>query len=150
MFVELPQHLVALSEEEIDLPGRIIRFRDEWADGFELLLGGQPAFSRHQQSRLKDADCWSLIAVKLRERINRLLRLVEPACLQQNVAKHLQQRRLARLRRQALAENGHGRLDIPTLNGNGSHAPVGTLVVGIELACLGCDPFCGVMPLFRH
>ena len=88
--------------------------------------------------------------MKFHDRVNRLFRLVEPVCLQEDFAQHSQQRWLARLRRQALAENAHGRLDIPTLQGNGSNAPVGTLIVGIKLAGLGCDLVCGVIPLFRH
>ena len=88
--------------------------------------------------------------MKFHDRVNRLFRLVEPVCLQEDFAQHSQQRWLARLRRQALAENAHGRLDIPTLHGNGSNAPVGTLIVGIKPAGLGCDLVCGVIPLFRH
>ena len=147
LLVELSQHFIALSEQEVDLPCQLRRFSDERADGIQLLLGREPTLLSHQQTRMKQADRGLLVAVRLDKRADRLLRFIEPVGLQEDVAQHSKERRVARLRGQALAEHGDRPIPVLTLHSDGGEASIDSFVAGEQRAGLGRQLFSDVVPL---
>ena len=67
--------------------------------------------------------------------------------MQEDVAEHSKERRLARLPSQALAENGDRPIPVLTLRSDGGEASIDSLVAGEQRAGLGRQLFSDVVPL---
>ena len=147
LFVELPQHFMALAEAEIDLPGQLIGFSDEGADAIEFLFGLQPTLLCDQEPCFQEAHCRTRRSLPSDEFVDGRARLLKLVGLQQNIGHHHQERRLIWSGGQPLAEHGDGPVGVLLPHGDGGDRAESSFIIGKQSAGLGGELLGGSVSL---